>query len=405
MSCQDLPSCIIAITMLALIWSISSLLLYATYQYYKYRNHQHIQPRYPIFVTILSLFSIFVLFTKDTLIFVRFGICYDLALNNTNLHVLTSIFEPLSIGVCLGMLIRVWLINYDIHYTVWQSKHSWQSLLLEEIKMNDNWYALNKHQYGNWKYMFSYMSIIFIILTTTSFLISVFALNDDPGNHEYLYSSLLTLSCVYVITFINFGVILCKMPSFNDQFFIRKEITLIVVINIICIAIYFIMAVITYPTRAIHDNLAIVLNNTCLTVYNLSIPLISTVWVIREFKRNDVIIMDEMPLHRLSSNASYDKFAFKTNLRLTVSTTRPNSKTVQNGYISPNKLFRVILNNDLALSQFMVHLQKFGKISVSVSIITPMFIMCTSTFITFTLLQISYTHTHPKNAIATVNSQ
>ena len=106
------------------------------------------------------------------------------------------------------------------------------------------------------------------------------------------------------MTLINFIVISCKIPSFNDQFFIRKEITWIVYVNTICIAIHFIMAIITYTTSEINDNmnLSIVLNNIPMTIYTLSIPLFSTVWVIREFKKNDVIIIDEINTQLIHNN-------------------------------------------------------------------------------------------------------
>eukprot|EP01084_Bolivina_argentea_P007051 13279_1 len=215
MTCSQIAPCIISVMMLFIIFITVPICCYSTYWFYKYRNHQHIQPRYPSFIMILSILSIITLLTKDISLYITI-------LTDNTLSLINIIFEPFSLALSLGMLIRVWLINYDINYTVWQAQHKWQSLLQNEIKLDDNWYALNKHKYGNWKYMFLIASTIFIISSA-----SIISINN------YFYSQLTTLILLYIITLFNFSIILCKIPSFNDQVFIRKEVTLIVYINII----------------------------------------------------------------------------------------------------------------------------------------------------------------------------
>ena len=198
---------------------------YWIYQFWQTRDALIIKKRLPSLVVIpsISLYIYFLLACINIMIRREIDLPDEI---DYWLHFIGDLaYEPLwwiyiTIHAC-----RFWLIFYMIKYNSAVLNNKWQSII-DPKTAQKNWYLENKDKWGNWKYIRYWVIGYCIIAWICTNLIHVTAkIRDAYAEEAFRSSGELSASIFSFIIPIMFDMtILCKIPKFDDDIGISKEL-------------------------------------------------------------------------------------------------------------------------------------------------------------------------------------
>ena len=208
------------------------LCIYSIAKYYQYRNHLILKKHY----SQINLFWVFISFSTMCCIQILIALWSNLIIVKD----LNEIQPYFSVPVCLFsfyisvlFLWRSYMNYYGIKYANSIDADQWKQLISNE-KSTNNWFIINKHKYGNYKYWQKYVLISFIVFTSIIVFLRFLFLHND----RLRWSSILGILVIgTIIAVILIGIIYCKTPYYGDIFYIHHEIKYLVVdwcVGIVC---------------------------------------------------------------------------------------------------------------------------------------------------------------------------
>eukprot|EP01084_Bolivina_argentea_P069929 127175_1 len=187
---------------------------------------------------------------------------------------------------------RFWMISYTLIWTNDIMNNEWMTVINSINTANTSWYVLNKHTYGNyiwvkWKLLF--IAIISAIIHSGSSFVGtmLYGEHSSKGNFTELF-----FSWPYVIPILILIIIYWKTPTFNDNFYVSKEIKYIFIILLVQYISYyslcFIRGIIIQQYNATY-RILVLIQIAVSGASQFAGLLISTLWV---NKKVDSIIND-----------------------------------------------------------------------------------------------------------------
>eukprot|EP01084_Bolivina_argentea_P196102 336238_1 len=360
MLCSNLLVCAYASTMIGIIWLIIiPLEIYFTVTFYQHRFHPGISIRYPIVVITASICCMIHTLIPEQFYFFESGIGIKFFHHPFVLWIAYLIFPPFLLSVAVFLCFRFWLVHYEINYAVYKSKHNWQTLLCQSMPKTD-WYSKHMETFGKWKNVKKYFIIYFIIGT-------IFEVGITICEHPKLFNISHGLSTIiYVLVLlplIIFGLILFfKTPSFEDSFFVRKELRYLYCLSGFTITLYAIMIVLGAESGNIYNEI----QTTALTMITFGCVLITERISLSQVLKNDNNKYTQFGRLQLShvisstthSNSSIISGNFVTQLMRSFSNNYDNHNNQINDItIASKKLFNVLISNDIGINCYFNHLQ------------------------------------------------
>ena len=149
-------------------WLFAAVLLYYSVRFFLHRRVQIIRKRYVSMVLTINIVTIVYLTFQRPLDIMRYSHILE---NEIALHVASALYSICHYTLAYAFLARIWLLRFDILWTVHVSKQNVLKYINSSYKAN-NWYITNKNQYGNIRYVGRILSIPCVI----SIIISVYVL-------------------------------------------------------------------------------------------------------------------------------------------------------------------------------------------------------------------------------------
>ena len=233
---------------------------YWCYKFWQQRNELIIKKREPLLVIVFSIASSIFIFLVYTTTLIKCEIREynsNLSIQNTLQEIQDWFYMPFLWLLILIGIIRYWLIFYLISYNTSIINNKWQSVLDPNIG-NQNWYLQNITKWGSFKYIRKYLLIYCIIGYLCSNL--KWIVRSSSITITSISFTLFSIFCQVIPVIIGI-YILCKLPSFNDDIGIRKELKFSVSIHVSMIILFVFFIIfrtyqIEYYGITIMDNLA-----------------------------------------------------------------------------------------------------------------------------------------------------
>ena len=185
----------------------------------------------------------------------------------------------------------------------------------------DDWYSQNKHKWGNWRWLCKIALFVWIILSISIIMTLVL---DSDLMEEYRIEEILYAFMIVLLAISSFSI-WYKIPYFDDEFYIFKEMKLLIICSfILCIA-WFILIFWVKRGNAAH---------------------IAQIGIVSLFNFKQVFIPEFIVLNRIkySRGAKNKKNAHSENC---------NEKRIKE-----KGLFRILLSSDIGMEEYVKHLQK-----------------------------------------------
>eukprot|EP01083_Nonionella_stella_P033121 90687_1 len=140
--------------------------------------------------------------------------------SNSQIHILVTMYYYLLSwwSILFFLLTKNWLIYWRYKWTRRVLQNQWQTLI--NGKQTFNFYIANNHKYGKTSYVskIAALGIAFEAICFIAFLISTLT---KQAILELISGS---ISMIFaLIAMIIYGIIICKIPSYNDTFHIHWE--------------------------------------------------------------------------------------------------------------------------------------------------------------------------------------
>eukprot|EP01084_Bolivina_argentea_P319715 554564_1 len=206
----------ILLGLLIINWYITFITLYK-------RNTQQICVRYPKAVILSGIcFSIQACISTPLAIILN-GIVYDADPSKRYVFLDVIYAKAVQFGVQAMpyfLIYRAYMLYFDIRWNLALQDSQWQIHIDPSLKQN--WFLSNRKSFGSRKKcaVFLFSIWFFYFIANTIFLIA----NGFSIQKNKDVRMLLTTPQTYVVPFIFFIIILCKLPEFNDIYLVRKEI-------------------------------------------------------------------------------------------------------------------------------------------------------------------------------------
>ena len=157
---------IIGWTCCGICWLIALFLIYYCVQFYLKRRVQIIHKRYVSMVLLINIFAILYTAIQRPLDIMRYSGIIE---SQIVLDCASVLYSVCHYSVAYAFLARIWLLRFDILWTVHIQKQSVLHHINSNYKAN-NWYILHKNQYGNIRYVGKLLSIPCVVSILVSML-------------------------------------------------------------------------------------------------------------------------------------------------------------------------------------------------------------------------------------------
>eukprot|EP01084_Bolivina_argentea_P165609 287681_1 len=324
-----------------------------TIKFYRIRHYQGISARYPAIIIAYSIFNICHIFLIDQYMLIWCGISPVTIQNTTILSIVSILSNSFLLVIPIYTILRIWLVNYDIKIALAKSIHDWQLLLSDTVNQND-WYSINKNKWGNWKWLTKVSICCWCLLTL--FIIIPFSVNSSDT-----ISQLIHIFFLFILLF-PIALIWWKMPHFEDTFFIKQEMKLLLSFDISLGIIWFSLIYWSKPGN-IFDLIQriIIISLHFIQVY------ISVHWVINKqrqlniYKRRTQIVHKNRLMQTFCDFINFRnidaEFDNANNFSRASVVGRGRSKSVEQRYLGNKQLFNVLMANDIGINKLFEHLK------------------------------------------------
>ena len=230
------------------------LIIYNIHKYWKNRNNIILQKRY----CHITMYTAILLIPK--IIFNAIMYCTLIVIDETSPEytIYLAIDDFLGTIFYYLFLWRFWLIFFDTKWIISILNRRWQNLINPKhlrSKRQIDWFLSNRLTFGNSKWIFCHRILPLILISNLLITVPPITLSymNKWKDNEYMWNFVhLISSGIYYIPFILLAVILCKLPSFNDEFFIISELKRIFITFCIDNATH--LAVFLVPTLIEHNH-------------------------------------------------------------------------------------------------------------------------------------------------------
>ena len=136
---------------------------------------------------------------------------------------------------------RFYLLMYDISWITAAKNDHWQNIINPTYKDSiASWFISNKKKWGNTKWTFFHLFVPLLIIGTLlqdmSLILSLLKVDQGNTTRDLLNIMDYIIGCVPLILLI---IIYCKIPSFQDKFFIHQELkNILIAISVQYIAFF-----------------------------------------------------------------------------------------------------------------------------------------------------------------------
>eukprot|EP01084_Bolivina_argentea_P176209 304981_1 len=228
------------------------LIMHNAYKYWRARHNIIVQKRY----CHITMYTALIMVPKLAFN----GVMYCSLLEKKETSTLYTIY--IAVNDLLGMILyylwvwRFWLIFFDTKWIISILNRRWQNQINPKhhlLNKKQNWFLLNRLSYGSSKWVWYYriLPVVILSISITSMPPIILSILDH-NNNEYMWNFIhLLSSSIYYLPFILLAVILCKLPEFNDEFFIISELKRIFITFCVDIACH--LGVFLVPTIIEHN--------------------------------------------------------------------------------------------------------------------------------------------------------
>ena len=222
--------------------------IYCIYKFNQRKDDIIIQKRYP---SITLIFGVIIIKCDDTTsIISTHTICDDpqnftldcdisneFVLKTMHYSLLFSVYTISTVDLWI-ILLRYWLIFYNVNWTRSTTNQTWK-IHLNPSNAESDWYLSHKSTFGNIKYCGKRLFILYLIVVILVFMLKFFIWTDDGAEINMIVGIFFTVIPVCILL-----IFACKIRKFKDGFYIIKEIkwiTLIVMSGLICYPFFGVM--------------------------------------------------------------------------------------------------------------------------------------------------------------------
>eukprot|EP01084_Bolivina_argentea_P193608 332145_1 len=334
-------STVLGIMCMTISWSFGWTLVYYAKLFFKLRHDQLIVKRRGQIVLCGNICGIMLLlFGFPLTIYLYWDWHWEYRIDpNSALFIFFDIlndilFTPFYTIAVMMILLRYWMIYYDIHLAKSALNKKWKQIINASALQEEEWWIVNINTYGNLLYMMKRSIIIaiiwIIIFFISSLIVSPFKLTTFPA-YSYVFI-LFSLTSVILIV-----IIWKRIPYFNDNIYLYREIKIILYLWFSSLGAYAIAIIIETFTG---PNLFTLTFQYLASISGMfSINFLSTFWVIQhlQIKEDD---------HEYSISRTVDQQMRQ--LSDVVGVSKLNKQKTK-------RLFDILSDNDL-FDLFMQHL-------------------------------------------------
>eukprot|EP01083_Nonionella_stella_P047704 127677_1 len=351
---NNIAVCISSIGVLCLIYIfLLPFMVVSTIKFYRIQHYGGISARYPTIIVATSIYTTLHLFIIDQYMLISQGIAPSL-LQSPMMHwITTMIFPRFSLIIPFITVLRVWLIHFDIKHALHKSTQDWQILLGSTVDKED-WFSRNKSKWGNWKWLLKIFIFSWCILSVCTMIPSIVSYS----NHAIRISQTLYIILLLLLLF-PIGVIWYKTPYFEDTFYIKKEIQILLKCDIVCILLFFFMSFWARPSNIFE----LIQRVSIISIHFLQV-YVSVHWVIikqQTINKPAASAMNLMSSHNKSRlnqccllyrvDADFDR-----PFRMSIVNSRSNS--VKQRLFTNQRLFNVLIATDIGINCLFEHLKR-----------------------------------------------
>ena len=270
--------CAVASISLGITWLVFiPFSIYIIHAFYLRRHYSSIRCRNPQVTLFACGFNLAALIVHDTYYYLSSEGLNVGSLAQTSDVIVQYIFPPFFLALALVIFLRVWVMFYELKFRQYSNQHDWQSLLLADKTLDENFYTKNKikNTLGNWKFMLKILSIYWVIGTIIDVTATALETNEKDHTRTQLVYIIVAFPSLPMQLFCWY-----KLPLVNDLFVVRNELKSLLIFIIILISIYFSMVMIGTN----ENEWAALLSIVALSWLNFGIIFISTFYVLYKTK-------------------------------------------------------------------------------------------------------------------------
>ena len=203
-------------------------------KFYANRNHVALKQRYS-FITILEILFSSIYFILNCAANIRALLINDNDSNETDKYYINFIITSL-IEICFTFIFscwiwKFWLIMFDLKWILSINNQQWIYIINpNSIQLiHKGWFLSNKHKYGNIKWIRKHFIIPWNLIWSIISLIGNYFMIECTNSNlwciipTYTYYGLFLIFNTWFSWIILF-FIYCKIPSFQDEFYILNEL-------------------------------------------------------------------------------------------------------------------------------------------------------------------------------------
>eukprot|EP01084_Bolivina_argentea_P040359 74586_1 len=290
-------------------------------------------------------------------------------ISNNNSYLIMRQVSNLCHAICLQflyylLLSRFWLLYYDLGLVQSLLHNEWKYSIApntspsinKQMAYNNQWYKSNKNTYGNFDWIFKnrilYILIITFLIGPLPFCISplIFGLHSIQNHITLILDTCMDFAVCLILFIIRYNI-----PKINDNFFISKELKLIIYLMIFLVILGFILVAnhFIFPNKSLaYFVITIIVRNlwyldeSCLMFVSMSWVLFKVKPIFTKFrlkKIHGVQYLAKRPINERESVAS--------SLLMT------NQKPIQQSILSNNENIQLqliqALTNTVEFKTFM----------------------------------------------------
>ena len=209
-------------------------MIYGIYNLFQWKHTVIMQKRhYGLSVAIAILFLLDLIFMAVYIIV--YGGAADFQTSGPILTVFIGIY---AIIVMYLIFIKVWLHYYDVKFNTISLATSWKSVVNPDASMDtDNWYLKHKQTYGNRKYLLKKLVMLGVIIVLLWLLVQIITTPLLNSNQTTTLDAAIIIMFGVIPIVLTMHIAFCKIPSFHDNFYIKKEAKYIQLVTIFCCAL------------------------------------------------------------------------------------------------------------------------------------------------------------------------
>ena len=255
-------------------WILSLIILYYLLIYSQMRSTPIIKKRYGSLVILCNFIILFCISFSRVIISFEYVNIIDNKILISFGHI------SFSIGLhtfCYLHLVRYFLLYFDIKYIIINQQNKWFHFIDTTMHADDSFFIKYRNKCGKQSYMLK----LVLIPVTISSGIALFAYYLKDFKAIILLNGILL-----TIPLIGFILIAIKIPTFHDQFLIKKELKIFiffVIIQLLCFISYGVLSITVFNGNDYNGNSNIYFEFGFLLFSNILffiLSLLTTYWVL-----------------------------------------------------------------------------------------------------------------------------